>query len=128
MTQNKLKLLSELCCCLKNASQKKFELMAAERVKNIVNCISHKDYDKLADITLLESSWYCEDKTHKESIYYFCRNWLEEQLEYWEEYYEKKFTVDDFDENFLDFLEPDNINNFIFAVYQPTSYGEQLDF
>lgn len=100
------------------------EARAAERVKSIINLISQGEFGKLSSVTLIESSW-CGGGTQEDGIKAF-EEWLKELFEAWEEDFDQKYVVDLYDENRLDLGE--FVNGRYFAVYNPTSYGEELDF
>ncbi len=106
-------------------TQDNFEVLAVEKVKAIVDCISAKKYDELSAITLIEDSW-CGDGGQQEDAVKNFAEWLEGQLDLWAEDEGKEFVVDPFKrEN----LELDDLNEgFSFLTYSPTSFGEQLDF
>ena len=99
----------------------------ANRVEEIINCIAQSEYDKLASITKIESSWCDENKSQESGIKAF-EEWITEQLALWSEDEGKEFVVDKFDENCLDLDIEEVKNERIFVTYSPTSYGEELDF
>lgn len=101
------------------------EVKAKERVKAIINLISQGEFDKLSSVTLIESSWCNDSGTQEGGIKEFAE-WLDEQFKLWEEDYGKKYVVDPFDEACLDL--GDFVNDRFFAVYNPTSNGEEIDF
>ena len=105
-------------------TEEQLEAAAKERVKSIINYIAQEEFDKLPSVTLIENSW-CEGGDQKDGINAF-KGWLKEQFELWEEDFDKKFVVDPFDENCLDL--GDLVNGRYFAVYNPTSHGEEIDF
>ncbi len=106
-------------------TQDNFEVLAVERVKAIVDCISAKKYDELSAITLIEDSW-CGDSGQQEEAVKNFAEWLDGQLELWAEDEGKEFVVDPFKrEN----LELDDLNEgFSCSTYSPASFGEELDF
>ena len=106
-------------------TQEKFEMMATERVKQIVNCISREEYDRLLSVTQIDNSWCGEGGTQADGINAFTE-WLKEQFALWTEEDGKDYVVDLFDKKWLqlDKLE----SNYAFATYSATSHGEMLDF
>ena len=101
------------------------EVRAAERVKAIIDLISQGEFDKLSSVTLIASSWCSDSGTQEGGIKEFAE-WLREQFELWKEDFDKDFIVDPFDEACLDL--GDFVNERYFAVYNPTSHGEGIDF
>ena len=101
------------------------EARATERVKSIIDLISKEEFDKLSSVTLIESSWCGNGGTQEDGINEFAE-WLREQFELWKEDFDKDFVVDPFDEKCLDL--GDFVNERYFAVYNPTSRGEGIDF
>ncbi len=106
-------------------TQDDFEVLAVEKVKAIVDCISAKKYGELSAITLIEDSW-CGDGGQQEDAVKNFAEYLDEQLDLWAEDEGKEFVVDPFKrEN----LELDDFNEgFSFLTYSPASFGEPLDF
>ena len=98
---------------------------AKERVKAIIDLISQGEFDKLSSVTLIASSW-CNDSGTQEGGMQEFAEWLREQFELWKEDFDKEFVVDPFDEKCLDL--GDFVNERYFAVYNPTSHGEEIDF
>ena len=109
-------------------TDEQLEAAAKERVKAIIDYISRGEFDKLTSVTLIASSW-CNDGdkvgTQEDGIKEFAE-WLKEQFELWKEEYDKDFVVDPLDEACLDL--GDFVNDRYFAVYNPTSSGEGIDF
>lgn len=106
-------------------TDEQLESAAKERVKSIINYISGEEFDKLSSVTLINSSWCDEGKPQEDGIKEFAE-WLKEQFKLWEEDYGQKYVVDPFDEACLDL--GDFVNGRYFAVYNPTSHGEGIDF
>lgn len=106
-------------------TKQQLETAAKERIKSVVDCISQEEFDKLSSVTLIEDSWCGDGGTQEDGIKEFAE-WLKEQFELWEEDFDKKFVVDPFDEARLDL--GDFVNDRYFAVYNPTSHGEETDF
>lgn len=103
-----------------------FQQKAQELIKTIVNYIADKKYSELASVAEINSSWIKSGQTQKQAFAEFGR-WLDEQLAMWEEDEERKFVVDHFDDECLDDIELEE-DNTSFATYNPTSFGEPLDF
>lgn len=101
------------------------EVKAKERVKSIIDLISQGKFDKLSSVTLIASSWCNDSGTQEGGIKEFAE-WLREQFELWKEDFDKDFVVDPFDDACLDL--GDFVNDRYFAVYNPTSNGEEIDF
>ena len=100
------------------------EVKAKERVKAIIDLISKEEFDKLSSVTLIANSWCNDSGTQEGGIKEFAE-WLREQFELWKEDFDKEFVVDPFDEKCLDL--GDFVNERYFAVYNPTSHGEEID-
>ncbi len=101
------------------------EIKATENIKNIINCISFDEYEKLILFTAIEGSWLEDEESQEDGLKIF-EEWLKGQLEMWAEDEEKEFVIDKFDKNNLSF---DSLSdNEASATYKPTSYGEELDF
>lgn len=106
-------------------TEEQFAANAKEKVKSIINYISGGDFSKLSSVTLIASSWCNDSGTQEGGIKEFAE-WLREQFELWKEDFDKDFVVDPFDEKCLDL--GDFVNERYFAVYNPTSRGEGIDF
>lgn len=106
-------------------TQEKFDILATEKVKALINFIASKNYNKLSSVMLIDNSWCGEEKTQEKGIAVFVK-WMTEQLALWAEDYGKEFVVDPFDEKKLRIGKLDNGHSF--TTYFPTSFGEELDF
>lgn len=106
-------------------TQREFEIIASAKVKEIVNCISWGEYDKLSTVALISNYWCFDGKNQAEGISEFAE-WLQGQLELWSEEDEKEYVIDLFDEAYLQFDKLEN--NYSFATYTAASHGEALDF
>lgn len=98
---------------------------AAELVKRIINTIADREYAKLASFAQAAPSWVEEGQTQEDGFLKF-GEWLDDQLAVWEEYEEKTFVVDHFDETCLKDIKPENDG--FFTTYWPTNSGEPLPF
>ncbi|MCI8409196.1 MAG: hypothetical protein HFJ09_08015 [Lachnospiraceae bacterium] len=96
-----------------------------EKVKQIIDYIANQEYSKLHTITKIDSSWFGDKKTQMEGIEIFAE-WLEEQLKIWSEDEGKEFVIDPYNEKYfkIQHFEEDQA----FAVFQPHSHNEELDF
>lgn len=108
-------------------TNKEFEARATENIKQIINFISNDEYSKLHTITNIDNSWCEEGKSQIEAIEFF-ESKIKELLEGWSEYEEKEFVIDEFDEKNFDLGMQDFDGKGVFSTYNPTSYGETLDF
>ena len=113
-----------------NMTVQEYKEKMTEIVKQFVNAVADKEYAKLSSIMKTES--FCNHgETQEEGFLYF-GNWLDEQLECWEEDYGHPFVVDHFQEKSLDLNEGEIFKSgdeyLASATYSPTSNGEQLDF
>ena len=109
-------------------TEQQFKVKAAELIKLMIDTIAEKDYIKLVSVIPPKSSWasFNDAETTTENACLGFGKWLDEQLAIWEEYEDKKFVVDDFNEDCLDEIELEN-DNTAFVTYRPTSFGEELD-
>lgn len=106
---------------------------AQELIKLMVDAIADKEYAKLVDSIPPKLSWasFIDAEPTPENACLGFGKWLDEQLAMWEEYEDKRFVVDRFEE---DCLEDDidevrlTAHNKAMVTYGPTSFGEQLDF
>ena len=111
-------------------TQQEFNEKATELIKEMVNAIADKDFSRLAASIPPKLSWAHQidaEETAENACIGFGK-WLEEQLALWEEDYEKKFVVDPFDSGRLDNIDELDEEGQSFNTYNPTSFGEQLDF
>lgn len=107
-------------------TDREFKSKATELVKVIINNIADKKYGELASVAEINSSWIESGQTQEQAFAEF-GEWLDGQLATWEEDEEKPFVVDRFDKACLDDIELEE-DNTSFATYNPTSFGEPLDF
>lgn len=110
-------------------TEQEFKARATKLVELMINTIADKEYAKLVSSILPKSSWrrfYEGESTLENSCLGFGK-WLDEQLALWEEYEEKSFVVDRFNASCLDEIELED-DNTSFVTYNPTSFGETLDF
>ena len=99
-----------------------------KKVENIINALAAKDYTGLAKVTSLDDSWLDEDKTLEDCCLEF-GEWLDGQLDLWAEDEGKEFVIDNFAIDAIDSLDELEVyENEVFVTYNPTSYGEVLDF
>ncbi len=95
------------------------EKEAYEIIKNVVNCLAEKNYEILNSLITIDESWSDEGADN-------AAEWLEGQLEIWEEDYEKEIIIDSYDKKQVKSRPFSNGN--AFYEYNPTSNGETLDF
>ena len=110
-------------------TEQEFKAKATELIKLMVDTIADKDYTKLISSIPPKPSWasFNDAEPTPENDCLGFGEWLDGQLAMWEEYEDKKFVVDHFDESCLEEIELEN-DNTSFVTYNPTSFGEQLDF
>ena len=108
-----------------NMTEQEFKAKALELIRTIVNYIADKKYAELALVAEINSSWIKSGQTQEQAFLEFGK-WLDEQLAMWEEYEERPFVIDHFDESCLDDIELED-NNTSFTTYNPTNSGEELD-
>ena len=110
-------------------TEQEFMAKATELIKLMVNTIADKEYTKLVSSIPPKPSWssFCDAEPTPENDCLGFGQWLDEQLAIWEEYEDKKFVVDHFDESCLDEIELED-DGTSFVTYNPTSFGERLDF
>ncbi len=109
--------------------EQEFTLKATEIIKQMVNAIADKKYEKLASFMRMDPSWLTEGRTMTEAFEEFGKI-IDSQLEGWEEYEGRKFVIDHFDESCIEDLDFSYLErqNFTMATYQPTNEGENIDF
>lgn len=110
-------------------TEQEFKAKATELIKLMVDTIADKEYTKLISIIPPKPSWASfngAESTPENDCLGF-GEWLDGQLSMWEEDEDKKFVVDHFNESCLDEIELEN-DNTSFVTYNPTSFGEKLDF
>ena len=106
-------------------TEQEFAAKAAETVKQIVDAIAGKEYERIASFAQIDSSWMKPGQTQEEAFQAF-GEWLDGQLAMWAEDEEREFVVDHFDESCLDDIELEEDKSFV--TYNPTNSGEELDF
>ena len=109
-------------------TEQEFKAKATELIKLMVDTIADKDYTKLISSIPPKPSWasFNDAEPTPENDCLGFGEWLDGQLAMWEEYEDKKFVVDHFDESCLDEIELES-DNTSFVTYNPTSFGERLD-
>lgn len=105
-------------------TEQEFVVVATKIVQQIIDSIAEKEYVNLASYAQIDSSWVQSGQTPEEAFVSF-GEWLDEQLAMWEEYEEKRFVIDHFDESCLEDIS--FRDNRAFVVYNPTNSGERLD-
>lgn len=106
-------------------TEQEFIVKATKLVKQIVDAIADKEYAKMASFAQIDSSWVEPEQTQEEAFLAF-GEWLDEQLDMWEEDEQRKFVVDHFSESCLEDIKLENNRSFV--TYNPTNSGEELDF
>ena len=102
-----------------------FEKKAIELIKEIVELIAEKKFTEMSEKVLINESWCGNSGTQADGIDKF-KKWITGQLAMWEEDEGVPFRVDSFSIDKLNLGELSNgVSN---SIYQPTSYGEDLDF
>ena len=101
--------------------QETYKAKVISTVKQLIDCISAGEFDKIPSNVDIHKSWYSGDKSRDEAIGEF-REWLEGTLNLWSEESGKEYVIDAFDEASMDSDELE------FIEYNPTSNGEKLDF
>ena len=112
-----------------------FKAKAQELIKLMVDTIADKEYAKLASNIPPKPSWasYIHAEPTLENACLGFGKWLVEQLTMWEEDEDKKFVVDHFQKSCMENIDDAHearleTNNRDMVSYNPTSFGEQLDF
>jgi len=90
-------------------------------VKELINCISAGEFEKIPSNVDIHKSWYSGDMTRDEAINEF-KEWLEGTLDLWREENGKDYVIDAFNEASMD------CDDLEFIEYVPRSNGEKLDF
>ncbi|WP_124098525.1 hypothetical protein [Ruminococcus sp. Marseille-P6503] len=105
---------------------------AEELVKLMVDTIADKDYAKLVSSIPPKLSWasFIDAEPTSENACLGFGKWLIEQLAMWEDDYGKKFVVDHFNKLCMEEVDESKLetNNRTMISYDPTSFGESLDF
>lgn len=105
---------------------KKFEACITDVVKEVINCISDKNYEGIGQVACVDDEWLEEGDTQEEGMSRF-EEWLEEQLGTWSEDIGEEFVIDPFDEEYLEIDFDNDDDSCAFATYTPTSDEEDLD-
>ena len=112
-----------------------FKTKAQELIKLMVDTIADKEYTKLVSSIPPKLSWasYIKAEPSPENACLGFGKWLVEQLAMWEEYEDKEFVVDHFQKSCMDEIDETDetrleTNNRDILCYNPTSFGEGLDF
>jgi hypothetical protein len=102
-----------------------FEKEAIELVQAIVNLIAENNFSEMSEKTLINESWCGTSGSQLDGFKKF-EKWITGQLAMWEEDEGVPFRVDLFS---IDKLDLGDLSNGVSkSSYQPTSYGEDLDF
>ena len=105
-------------------TEQEFVVKATELIKQIVDAIADKEYAKIAAFAQIDSSWIDPGKTQEDGFLEF-GEWFNEQLVMWEEYENRSFVVDHFNESCLGKIEMEKDQTLV--TYDPTNSGEALD-
>ena len=105
-------------------TEQEFKTKATEIIKQIIDNIADKEYEKLASFSQIHSSWVEPGQTQEDAFLAF-GEWLDEQLAMWEEDEERIFAIDHFDESCLEDIEFEEDSSFV--TYNPTNSGDELD-
>lgn len=90
-------------------------------VKQLINCISSGEFDKIPSNIDIHKTWYSGEMIRDEAINEF-KEWLEGTLNLWSEESGKEYVIDAFDEASMD------CDDLEVVLYDPKSNGEKLDF
>ena len=112
-----------------------FKTKAQELIELMVDTIADKEYANLVSGIPPKLSWasYIKAEPSSENACLGFGKWLVEQLAMWEEYEDKEFVVDHFQKSCMDEIDETDetrleTNNRDILCYNPTSFGEGLDF
>lgn len=112
--------------------ESEFKTKAQELIKLMVDTIADKEYTKLVSSIPPKSSWasFIDTEQTSENACLGFGKWLVEQLAMWEEDEGKKFVVDHFERSCMENIHEERleIDKRDIVSYNPTSFGEQLDF
>ena len=103
-----------------------FETCIEDLVREIINCISEKEYDELEQIALIDAEWIEEDEEQSDGFRRF-EEWIEDQLSGWKEETGEDFVIDSFDKAYLEIEFDEENENCALATYTPTSDEEDID-
>ena len=116
-------------------AESEFKTKAQELIKLMVDTIADKEYAKLVSSIPPKPSWasYVDAEPTSENACLGFGKWLVEQLAMWEEDEDKKLVVDHFQEPCMEDIDNTDearleTNHKDIVCYNPTSFGEQLDF
>lgn len=111
-------------------TQHEFTTKATEMIKDMVNTIADKDFPRLDASIPPKTTWakYIDAEETVENACIGFGKWLGEQLAMWEEDNGQKYVVDHFTLECLDEIEEPCNGEVSINTYNPTSFGEQLDF
>lgn len=101
--------------------QETYKEKVISTVKELINCISAGEFEKIPSNVDIHKSWYSGDMTRDEAINEF-KEWLEGTLALWREENGKDYVIDAFNEASMD------CDDLEFIEYAPRSNGEKLDF
>lgn len=109
-----------------------FKTKAQELIELMVDTIADKEYVKLVSSIPPKLSWasYIKAEPTPENACLGFGKWLVEQLALWEEDEGKKFVVDHFKKSCMEDIHEEKLETYkkVIVSYNPTSFGEQLDF
>ena len=112
--------------------ESEFKTKAQELIKLMVDTIADKEYTKLVSSIPPKSSWasFIDTEQTSENACLGFGKWLVEQLAMWEEDEGKKFVVDHFERSCMGNIHEERLetDKRDIVSYNPTSFGEQLDF
>lgn len=110
-------------------TEQEFQSKATELIQLMVDTIADKEYAKLVSSIPPKTSWssWNDAEPTPENACIGFGQWLDGQLAMWEEDEDKKFVVDHFNDSCLEDIELEE-DNTSFVTYNPTSFGEELDF
>ncbi len=111
-------------------TQQEFTTKATELIKEMINAIADKDFPRLVTSIPPKTTWakYIDAEETAENACVGFGKWLGEQLALWEEDNEQKYVVDHFTPECLDGIDELHKGGISINTYNPTSFGEQLDF
>lgn len=109
-----------------------FKEKAETLIELMIDTIADKKYAKLVYSIPPKLSWasYINAEETIENACLGFGKWLNEQLAIWEEDEEKKFVVDHFEKSCMEDIDEERIEIYKrdMISYNPTSFGNQLDF
>lgn len=108
-------------------TEQELTVKATGIIKQMIDTIADKKYEKLASFMRLDPSWIEEGQTLTEAFVGF-GEWIDGQLAMWEEDEGRKFQIDHFDKTCIEGIDLLENQTSAMATYQPTNAGERLDF